>query len=232
LQELGVLAGGEQASTDDAAWVLQKLQRLFDRWNAKRVMVYANTFTSFALPTSTMPVTIGPTGLLVVSQRPVEIPSIGLVLNSSAPSEVEIFLNARDKDWWAQQNVKNLLSDLPTDYYYEPDWPNGSIYFWPVPTQANNVLIQQRGVIAQITSYEQSFTMPPGYWDATVYELALSLAPSFSRQPNPLLVQYRDKALRELQANNIASPVGIPSDPSMPGTRRVGGFNYVTAQPS
>ena len=71
-QEIGTLAQGEALSADDQAWVLQKLQRVIDTFNAKRTMVYANNFTPFTLVANLAPHTIGPTGTFQVAQRPVE----------------------------------------------------------------------------------------------------------------------------------------------------------------
>ncbi len=229
-QEIGALASGEQLSSDDQAWVLQKLQRVIDTYNAKRTMVYANLFSAFTLTANLAPQTIGPTGTFVLNQRPVEIPSIGLVLNPGV-NQVEIPLNKRDKDWWAAQLVKNVTSSVPTDFYYEPDWPNGSIYFWPVPNHVNGVLIQTRGVIGQMPTAAATFTMPPGYWDCIAYTLAIALCPSFERQASPELVGLQKDALRAVQSNNIFSPKADTGDAGMPGVGSRGGFNYVSAQP-
>lgn len=218
MQEIGALAAGELPSNDDSAWVLQKLQRLIDRYNAQRTMIFANNFTQFTLTPALTPHTIGPTGTFSVSQRPVEIPSIGLVLTQggSAPY-VEVPLTPRDKDWWAAQTIKGLSSTLPTDFYYEPDWPNGSIYFWPVPVAANNVIIQQRTVIAEITTYATNFTMPPGYWDAIVYPLAVSLCPSFERQASADLLRLSAQAIKTVQSNNISSTRLVSDAPTQSG---------------
>lgn len=227
LSELGVLAAGESAAFDDQAWTLQKLQRLIDTYNARRVMVYANVFQSFALSPNVTPTTIGPGGIFNIAQRPVEIPTIGLQLINTSPTTVEIFLNRRDKDWWANQRVKNLTSVIPTDYYYEPDWPLGSIYFWPVANANNNVLLQMRTVIVEPTAYNASFTMPPGYWNMVCYDLAVELAPSYEREPSPTLLRNQQRAQNAVLSNNIKSPMGSTGDAGMPGTGITGGgFNY------
>ena len=232
LQEIGALAPGEPVSNDDNPWVLQKLQRIIDTYNAKRTMVYANIFSTFTIVANLAPHTIGPTGTFVINQRPVEIPSIGLILNNTSPDQVEIPLTPRDKDWWANQRVKNVTSTIPTDFYYEPTWPLGSIFFWPVPNQVNNVLIQSRTVITEVTNYAQSFTMPPGYWDLIVYALAVSLGPSYERPISPDLRGLLLEAVRAVQSNNIKSPTSDTGDAGMPGVGTRGGFNYVSAQPS
>lgn len=230
-QEIGALAAGEQFSNDDQAWVLQKLQRVIDTFNAKRTMVYANTFQSFTLTPSIPFQTIGPTGNLVVNQRPVEIPSIGLQLSNTTPNVVEIPLTRRDKDWWANQRVKTVTSTIPTDYYDEADWPNGKIYLWPVPTSVNGLLIQMRSVISEIATVGQTFTMPPAYWDLVIYTLAIAICPSFERQAGVELVALQKDALRAVQGNNIKSPVSYTGDVGMPGVGVQNGFNYVSAQP-
>lgn len=230
-QEIGALAAGESFSSDDQAWVLQKLQRVIDTFNAKRTMVYANIFSTFTLQANLTPHTIGPTGTFAVTQRPVEIPTIGLILVNTTPATVEIPLTPRDKDWWADQRVKNLTSAIPTDYYYEPDWPNGSIFFWPVPNAVNNVLLQLRGVITELTTPAQTFTMPPAYWDLIIYTLAIAISPSFDRPVTPDLRQLQMEAIRTVQGNNVKSPRGATGDAGMPGVSRGGLFDYYSGQP-
>lgn len=231
MQEIGALAAGEVASTDDQGWGLQKLQRMIDTYNAKRVMVYANFFQSFNLQANLSPHTIGPTGTFAVTQRPIDIPSIGLQLTSSSPL-TEVPMNRRDKNWWASVQVKSLTSTFPTDYYYEPDWPNGSIYFWPVATAVNGVLLQCRTVVVEPTAYNANFTMPPGYWNLAVYELAIEMAPSFSRPVSQDLRERYTLAKAAVLSNNNASPRGTTLDAGMPGGGSSGGFNWLTGQPS
>jgi len=218
-QEIGALSGGESFSSDDQAWVLQKLQRLIDRYNAREPMVYNVNFTVFTLnpPADPLdPTTIGPSGDFDVNQRPVSIESIGLILDSGTPG-VELPLNRRDDQWWANNRIKGLTSTLPTDYYYSPDWPLGRIYFWPVPTASHQVRLQSRLVLAETTAYDQDFSMPPAYWDLIVYELAISLAPSFEKQVSTALVALRQAAIKAVQANNITSP-RLASDSPSQGT--------------
>lgn len=215
-QEIGALAGGEAFKNDDLAWVLQKLQRLIDRYNAREPMVYNVNFTVYTLnpPSDPLdPTTIGPGGDFDVNQRPVIIESIGLILDDGTP-DVELPLNRRDQDWWANNRIKGLTSTLPTDFYYSPDWPLGSIYFWPVPTASHEVRLQSRLVLTEYMDTSQSFSMPPAYWDLIVYELAISIAPSFEREPSSTLLALWKAAIKAVQVNNIASPRLASDSPS------------------
>ncbi len=235
MQELGLLAAGENPSSADNQWVLQKLQRIIDRYNARLPMVYNVNFALFMLnppATPLAPATIGPGADFDVNQRPVSIPSIGLILDGGLPG-VELPLNPRDNDWWANNRIKGLTSTLPTDYYYSPDWlvqddgsQWGQIFFWPVPTASHQVRIQSRLVLGEYTSSTDSFTMPPAYWDLIVYELAISVAPSFGVQPNQILLAGRQAALKAIQVNNIASPRLAGDAPSSGGSARPD-FNFL-----
>jgi hypothetical protein len=230
MMEIGALAQGETPSTDDQAWVLQKIQRLVDQYNARKPMVYNVNFTVFTLnpPTTPLdPTTIGPGGDFDVSQRPVTIESIGLILDDSNPG-VELPLNPRDDAWWANNRIKGLTSTLPTDYYYSPDWPLGKIFFWPVPTASHRVRLQTRQVIAEITAYNQAFTMPPAYWDLIIYDLATSIGPSFGREPSSTMIALRQKALKAVQINNIESPRMANDAPSsIPQGSGAPDFNFL-----
>lgn len=225
LRELGTLSANEQPAAADAEWGLSKLQRLIDRYNARLPMVYNVNFTIFTMPAQSNPFTIGPGATFDVVQRPVSIPSIGLILNGTPG--VEIPMNSRDDMWWANNRIKDLTSTFPTDYYYSPSWDIqadgsqwGQIYFWPEPTASFQIDVQMRQVLGEYASLTDSFSMPPGYWDLIVYELAISLAPSFGLQPNQILLAGQKAALKAVQGNNIASPRLMNDSPSTGGGSR------------
>jgi hypothetical protein len=228
MTEIGAIAMGETPSNEDQAWILQKLQRLIDRYNARETMVYNVNFTLFTLnppATTETPTTIGPGGNFDVNQRPVRIESIGLIL-AGTPG-VELPLNNRDQDWWANNRIKGLTSTLPTDFYYSPDWPLGSIYFWPVPTASYQVRVQTRLVLGEITTYDQNFSMPPAYWDLLVYELAISLGPSFEREASASLIGLWKASIKAAQVNNISSPRLASDAPSQSTGSGRPDFNFL-----
>lgn len=231
MQELGILAAGETPALDDNAWVLKKLQRLIDRYNAREPLIYNVNFGVFTLLTNTQPITIGPGQQFDVNQRPVKLYSCSLMLTGTDPV-VEIPIAVRDQQWWRDQRVKNLTSTLPTDVYYSPDWANGNLYFWPIPTQVNDVRLETRTVVSEITAYNQVFTMPPGYWDLIVNELAIDIAPSYERPVSAELRANYQKALKTVQVNNIKSPRNSPGDAGMPGMSARGDFNYYSGMPN
>lgn len=231
LEEIGALAPGETVAPGDSASVLRKLQRLIDGYNARRPMIYNVDFSEFTLPVNTQPVLIGPAQAFDVIQRPVEILSATLILNGGADStnQVEVPMMIRDDDWWAQQTIKNLTSTLPTDLYYSPNWPNGHLYFWPIPTAVNNVRLEMRGVLTEIRNYNQAFSLPPGYWDLVVYDLADSIGGMFERPSSPDLQRRLAAARKTVETNNINSPRLASDSPTQKSTQRSRpDFNFLT----
>jgi hypothetical protein len=234
LLELGVLAQGETMDAGTGDFVRRKLERLLNQWNAKRCAVYATVFSSFNLTANLSPHTIGPTGATwTVTQRPVEIDAISLGINSSSPT-VYIPLNKRDNQWWQAQSVPGLTSDIPTDFFYNPTWPNGSVYFWPVPSAVYPVQLQIRTLLDDLVALNDTFDLPPGYQEAITLTLAEKCARSFGKALSGDLVQDAATARGIIFANNDITPRLDTRDAGMQGTS--GGmrpsFNYLIGSDS
>src|SRR6185503_3081863 len=121
---------------------------------------------------------------------------------------------------------------LPTDFYYSPDWPNGSVYLWPVPSAVNDVRLQMPIVLGEYTAYDQKFSLPPGYWDAVVYSLAVSICPMFNVPVSPDLRGLLSIAIRGIQFNNISSPRLASDSPSQSIVARCRpDFSFLTGLP-
>lgn len=223
LMEIGALAQGESLSAGDADFTLGKLNRLLDNWNGEHQASYAQQFTTFTLTPSLSPHTIGPTGTWVTTQRPVTIESLSLIL--SAPTSSYVPITLRDAQWWADQVTPTLASTFPTDCYYEPAWPDGSLYFWPVPETAYDVEVEQRVLLAAV-ALTDVFTLPPGYRDAITLTLAEECAPAFGRDISPRTTQSAGYARARIFANNIVVPTIQTSDAGMPNRR--GSANFPT----
>lgn len=234
LIELGAYSQGEALSASDAQFGLQKLEDLLDEWNARSAYIFNQVFALFTLTPNHSPNLIGP-GLsspdFAASQRPVKIVSASIVLQGQNPT-TDIPINVRDDAWWAQNQVKQLTSSLPTDLYYSPDWPNGSIYLWPIPTAVNQVRLQYWGVLTQVSALTDVFSFPPGYRKAITLSLAEDMANGFERQVSPTLAQKAMKARTAVQGNNDGSPRIQSVDFGMPGSsKNTGDFNYVSGLP-
>ena len=227
LYEINVLAQGEILQPGDAAWGLQKLQRLIDKINAQRQLIFAVEFDVYTLPILSPlangdypPVTIGPSDLtpapnFTIANRPVRLMSAAYILPGGT-SNIDTHIKVETEQWWASQTIKNLTSNISTHVYYEPTYPAGSLYFWPVSTQANQVRLEWWTGLAQAVGMTTNLTYPPGYWEFITTQLALSLCPSYEKQPNAELLKLAAEAKSAITENNAQAPrirtnAGMPS---------------------
>lgn len=227
LNEINASAAGDTPGAEDVAFGLGKLNRLLDNWNADGASIYADQYSTFTLTPSLSPHTIGPSGTFYAIQRPEDIIAARLVLVFSQSIFEPIVI--RDRAWWLAQPVPGLTSSIVTDLYYEPSWPNGSLYFQPVPSAAMSVELTTRVVLGAVTLTD-TFSLPPGYRDAVTLTLAESMAPAFGQTASATLVMAASKARARAFGRNVKVPRMSTSDAGMPGGSGGGDYNYLTGR--
>jgi len=211
-RELAVVDPIDPVPGEMAAFGLNKLNRLLNRWNARRTAVYADVTTLYTLTPSLNPHTIGPTGATwTVTQRPVDIDHLAVV-----QSGIYSTLDKRDDVWWREISQPGMTGPVPSDWKYEPTYPNGSLYLWPIPSAALQVALTSRMVLSALT-LASTFTMPPAYQDAVTLSLAESLAPAMGAQIAPELRESARQARVDAFANNDSTPKLMTVDVGMGG---------------
>ena len=221
LYEINVVAPGEPADAGEMAFALMKFNQLLDSWATQRVYIYAAQLlgdplvsgSSFILTPGLQPHTIGPAPIgtavapkfLVNGERTVRIDNVNIILNNVSPN-VRFPLNKRDKDWWATNRVQSIQTTLPTDYYYRADWPNGSLFLWPVPNYAYGIEVEIETLLQGAAQLDTAFVFPPGYELAVTLTLAELLCPSFEKQPNQILIGAAGKARQNIAGLNAQPP--------------------------
>ena len=222
LIELGVLAPGESLPTESATFCLDKLNRLFDNWNAESEFVYGTLLFQGTLTANHNPHTLGTSGadFTVTTSRPPKILSANLVLTDVTPNIFRPLLLV-DDDWWMKNPVPDLATQIP--YYLWPNyaWPKMSLYLWPVPTKAYDIRLDLWTLFPSMAMTDV-FTLPPGYEDAVTLSLAESLIPSFPGAPGAqgvaLLASQARSRIKSLnsEAPTMASDGGVQSMDSRP----------------
>lgn len=227
LEELGVYRAGGSLKDDDAALGLARYNRLLDRWNAQRQAVYASQKLTNTLTASLSPHTLGPSGTWTTSQRPVSIEWANLILTGgSEPIRRPIWI--RDEAWYRARTVPTLETTIPTDLWYRPDWPNGSLFFYPVPSSTYEVELWVPRVLGGVVLADV-FSMPPAYWEAHVLSLAEACARPFGVAVDPDLREDAAKARAIVFDANRVTPRLVTRDAGMPSSRGRGlrTFNYL-----
>lgn len=228
LEEIGVYAPSEVPTAADATKALRALNRMMDQWSARKLFAYNVAFSAFTLTPALQPHTIGPAAgaTFSLSVRPVRIENAALILNNVTPA-VDVPLAIRDDDWWANQRVKSLTTNVPTDLYYSPDSPNGSLYLWPVPSFAYGLRLETWVTVGQFAALTDSLVLPPGYHEAIMLSLAEKLARPFGKSVDASLTQDARQARVTIQKNNDKSP----RISAIPYTQKIkASFNYYSGQ--
>lgn len=239
--EIQVIAPEEPLEASLVAHAGRKLNRMVDAWNADEMYIFASIFESYTIPTNATPnadasvnFTIGPSDntpapVFAVPQgtRPVRIAAANIILNNVTPP-VKSFLSVRDRDWWASQRVPGTTSEIPTDLYYEPAWPLGKIYLWPVATIHYLLELElETQILGEATNdLAVKFSLPPAYEKAIVLSLAEDLQAAYG---SPIDVSAQAaKARAEMKGPNLGAPkmnlaAGVPT-----GSRGLPSFNFRT----
>lgn len=185
LRELGIVGLTDTPGTELSALGLSLLNRTLDQWNVSRRAVYADVHAApVALTAATNPHTIGVSGATIAATRPVSIEGIRLTDDDGETYQAP--LTRRDAAWWHAARTPGTPSQWPTDFYYDPTWPNGSIYFYPEPSSASiKAQIWSRVVLAQV-ALNDTLSVPPGYHAAMLDTLKESLVslPMFASGAN------------------------------------------------
>lgn len=232
LYELNVYGREQSIAAADEQFALRKLNAILNMWEARSVFAYNQNYALYTLTPNHQPHTIGPSAAdFAVTSRPVRIENAAIVI-AGASSPVDIPLKIRDDDWWAGQRVKSITSTIPTSLYYSPDFPNGSLYLWPIPTQANGLRLETWVTVGQVTDITADFVAPPGYKLAITLTLAEHIAGPFGATLTPLQSQMAVRARSAVQGLNATSPRVASADWGTRGKSRGGGFNYLTGGPA
>lgn len=235
LVEINAYNPNDPLEAPDAQQNTRRLNRIIDSWAARKIFAYNVDFTLYTITPNHSPILIGP-GLaspdFAATRRPTRIESAQLVLTGQNP-DVDLQLNIRDDQWWANQSVKNLTSNIPTDLYYSPAYPNGQIILWPIATQGNGLRLETWVELGQVPlNIGSTFAAAPGYELAIVLTLAEQAAGPYGKPASADLIRRAAAARAALQSNNAASPRIQSADWGAQGRRTTADFNYESGLPS
>jgi hypothetical protein len=231
LKQAGILGVGQTALAEDMNDCFTLLMQMIGQWNKKRWMVPA-LIDIKTIGNGLISNPIGPGQYWNVA-RPGQVKGAYIIqLNTGSTTPVSMPVKQIfSYEEYISISVKNLPS-LPTHMFYDGQWPNGNIYFWPIPnsTYECHLLVQQQlgwpiAVGGAGTGLDTLFTLPDEYQEAIFYNLSLRISSMYQLDATAETKVFAKTSMNTIMTDNTQVP-----KLSMPvGLRRGRAFNIFNA---
>lgn len=226
LKDLGAIGISETPTSAEAEDALRTLNQLLGTWRTESLMTYARNEEVFTYLPGQQSYTIGVGGDFNTT-RPVRID--GAYARDQNGNDLDIYVCRSFQDY-ADIVSKNATSTLITAIYYDPTYPLGTIYVWPVMTNSSySLVLWTWNVLAEYIDIDETISLPPGYERAMRSNLAVELSPRYGREPNPILLDTAQKSKDQLKRVNADIPT-LSFDRGLGGAGVT--FNYLTGTPT
>lgn len=222
LKQSGVLGVGQTASAEDTADSFKLLNMMLAQWSIRRNLVYQIVDTFFT-GTGSGTYTVGlasqfnvarPANLISAYCRQLGTPGLPV------DYPLELIHSATD---WGRIALKTMGS-TPMYVWYDPSFPVGTLYVWPVPNSTYQVHIQTLTPLKHFTTPFDDILLPEEYEAAIVYNLAGRLAMFYGLPLPDGVAGLASASLEAIRAANIQiSELNMPE-----GLTRRGTYNFYT----
>jgi hypothetical protein len=192
--------GAEETPTNaEAQDAFRTLNRLVDQWAAERLKIPFVTSTTFTLSASTASFTVGSSGNVNIT-RPAHIDRVQYRDSNGDDTD----LTKLTQQAWMSISDKDLEATRPAYWYYEPTYASsqGTLYLWPVADTAATGIVWHPTAISEFSATTDTLTVPLGYENFMVTQLAKKLSAGYGRQPSPLLMEDAMEAERAIKRLN------------------------------
>lgn len=216
LRKVGALRSGQNLTAAELADSLQVLQDMVDAWSAERNMIYTVPFTTVDQNGVTLTLKANQQTYKLgningnedfLLPRPPKLELVSVVYSASQSTPVEIGMDMYTEKQWQGIPNKSTPSLLPRVCYQEvtADGTDYILRFWPVPTQANPVVLYPWAALNQFPNLQAKFFFPPAYPRAISFNLAVDLALEFGTDLTkfPLVIKEAGKSKAVVQAINL-----------------------------
>ena len=215
LRKAGVtLAPGRGPSPAQMQDSLDELNRLLGSLNCDPYWIYSHDILQFPL-TGAASYTIGPSGGTWTAPRPQQITAANAVRGASK-TPVRVYTPLA---WSQGPDDAGIYDDMAA--------PLSTIYVHGL-TGATALEMYVWHLVSEITAVTDQVSLPPGYPDAVVLNLACRLAPQFQRPLDPLVLQQARESLMRVESLNAPRPIADTSGGLSCGCG--GGYNIYSDQ--
>lgn len=206
--KLGAKDSGESLTSSESNDSLSVLNSMLENMGIKKLMVYQIVQESFTWPALASSRTIGTAGNFNAS-RPYRIEEgtyFQEVNNQDYPVNI-----IRNRSTYDAIIVKNTTSTYPNHIFYDPAYPLGVLYVYPVPDVSLTLKLNSWKTLQNFSTLTTDLSLPPGYRWMIEHNLAVALEAVFSFPPPANVVREAKSSMSDLmRVNHI--PVTATTD--------------------
>lgn len=197
--EIGALDPAEAISSSQAVWALRHLNGMLESWQNDDLLIYTVDRSLFSTVANQQSYTIGVGGDWVTTEpiRPGQIDMVSAMVGT-----VEIPISVLNDEQWRDVTLKDTLSSFPLMMWNNGNYPLNTLYFWPKPTGVYSIVLYMWGQVASFADVNATVSLPKGYRDALVFNLAKRLASGMGLQASPNTMDEARKALSFIKKMN------------------------------
>jgi hypothetical protein len=191
LRLVGALRSGLNLSNPELVDSQTVLNDMLDAFSAERIMIPAVTVqaldqnqVALKLVANQQAYTLGNTNGTenFLLARPSRVERVSVLYSASQSTPVELEMEMLNDVRWQGVANKSSTSILPQQCFVDSSnavFPDMLLYFYPVPTQANPVVLYLWTVLQLFPDLASKFFFPPAYAEMLRYNLAVRLAAEF-----------------------------------------------------
>lgn len=246
LRLVGALRSGQNLSGDELNDCKIVLNDMLDALSIERIMIPAvfpqkldqNQATLVLIP-GQQSYTLGNVNQNenFLLPRPSRLERVSILYNASQSTPVELPMDMYDDVEWQGIANKSVTSILPQVCFVDDSlqvFPDMVVYFWPIPTQANPVILYLWGVLTLFPDLTSQFLFPPGYAEMLRYQLAVRLAAEFpcDLQKFPLVQDLAAQMKSRVAGINVVAKEAVCDEALVGSNGKMGNIYTSTANRS
>lgn len=195
MQKIGLLTKTEQPSADEVNDALYSLNSLLASWSNESMLIVARAWENFQLVGGTTLYTIGP-GQTFDTVRPTFINDAYVIVNSTNTPSYQLTV-IQDETYF--DTTLKTQQGIPFELNYDNAYPTGNIRIYFVPDQAYTLYMLSEKPLTSFATLDTIVSLPPGWEEALIYNLAIRLAPEYGQQASQGIVQIAIDTLTNIK---------------------------------
>lgn len=207
LEDGGIIGIGEDIEQEILNKAFRHANWLLTEWARKRWLVYSLTEYSF-VSTGAQTYNVGLGQTVNINPRPDRLEAAFLrFLNSPQPAQFPVDIDLDiipSKEDYFRITVKKI-GTLPWRIFYDPQWPVGVLYPWPVPQPSiYEIHLAFKTVLPRFASFNQPIAFPPEYEAAMNWNLAERYRAAFSMPADDMIIRLARNGRNTIRLANAA----------------------------